>query len=121
MFLLWRLTKHFFFSFESYTNYKTQGWITCCLIWWDDLSDGLLKWSNICEFVVAVDCEGGFVPAAQYPHYLAGAGPHELQAAGAYGALHNNLPPSLNSYPRPPLVSDTCQTCQLELFSFISL
>ncbi|XP_054286424.1 transducin-like enhancer protein 4 isoform X1 [Macrosteles quadrilineatus] len=41
---------------------------------------------------------------AQYPHYLAGAGPHELQAAGAYGALHNNLPPALNSYPRPPLV-----------------
>lgn len=50
--------------------------------------------------------------AAQYPHYLAGgASPHDLQAAaaaaGAYGALHNNLPPSaaLNSYPRPALVS----------------
>lgn len=50
--------------------------------------------------------------AAQYPHYLAGgANPHDLQAAaaaaGAYGALHNNLPPSaaLNSYPRPALVS----------------
>lgn len=49
---------------------------------------------------------------AQYPHYLAGgANPHDLQAAaaaaGAYGALHNNLPPSaaLNSYPRPALVS----------------
>ncbi|XP_066994084.1 transducin-like enhancer protein 4 isoform X2 [Anabrus simplex] len=41
---------------------------------------------------------------AQYPHYLAGAAPHDLQA-GAYGALHNNLPPALNSYPRPPLVS----------------
>ncbi|XP_025193208.1 transducin-like enhancer protein 4 isoform X2 [Melanaphis sacchari] len=48
---------------------------------------------------------------AQYPHYLAGgANPHDLQAAaaaaGAYGALHNNLPPSaaLNSYPRPALV-----------------
>lgn len=52
---------------------------------------------NICYFA-----------AAQYPHYLAGAGPHELQAAaaaGAYGSLHNNLPPSLNAYPRPPLVS----------------
>lgn len=47
--------------------------------------------------------------AAQYPHYLAGAGPHDLQAAaaaGAYGSLHNNLPPSLNAYQRPPLVSD---------------
>lgn len=50
--------------------------------------------------------------AAQYPHYLAGgANPHDLQAAaaaaGAYGALHNNLPPAaaLNSYPRPALVS----------------
>ncbi|KAK7574055.1 hypothetical protein V9T40_011246 [Parthenolecanium corni] len=45
--------------------------------------------------------------AAQYPHYLAGAGPHDLQAAaaaGAYGSLHNNLPPSLNAYQRPPLV-----------------
>ncbi|XP_026685962.1 transducin-like enhancer protein 3 [Diaphorina citri] len=44
---------------------------------------------------------------AQYPHYLGGASPHEIQAAaaaGAYGALHNNLPPSLNAYPRPPLV-----------------
>lgn len=34
--------------------------------------------------------------------------PHDLQAAaaaaaGAYGPLHNNLPPSLNNYPRPPL------------------
>lgn len=50
--------------------------------------------------------------AAQYPHYLAsGANPHDLQAAaaaaGAYGALHNNLPPSagLNNYPRPAMVS----------------
>lgn len=47
---------------------------------------------------------------AQYPHYLGPAAPHELQAAaaaaaGAYGALHNNLPPALNSYPRPPLVN----------------
>uniref|UniRef100_A0A0K8SNJ1 Groucho/TLE N-terminal Q-rich domain-containing protein n=6 Tax=Lygus hesperus TaxID=30085 RepID=A0A0K8SNJ1_LYGHE len=41
---------------------------------------------------------------SQYPHYLAGAGPHDLQAAAGYGALHNNLPPSLNSYPRPPMV-----------------
>lgn len=36
-----------------------------------------------------------------------GAPPHELQAAAAagagYGALHNNLPPALNNYPRPPL------------------
>ncbi|GLV31694.1 groucho [Carabus blaptoides fortunei] len=38
----------------------------------------------------------------QYPPYLAGAGPHELQAS-AYGGLHNNLPPALNNYPRPPL------------------
>lgn len=40
----------------------------------------------------------------QYP-YLAGAGPHELQAAaGAYGALnHHNHLPALNNYPRPPL------------------
>lgn len=48
------------------------------------------------------------IAAAQYPHYLAGAGPHDLQAAaaaGAYGSLHNNLPPALNAYPRPPLVS----------------
>ncbi|XP_072153256.1 transducin-like enhancer protein 4 isoform X2 [Bemisia tabaci] len=41
---------------------------------------------------------------SQYPHYLAGAAPHELQAASAYGALHNNLAPTLNNYPRPPLV-----------------
>lgn len=43
--------------------------------------------------------------SGQYPPpYLAGAGPHELPgAAGPYG-LHNNLPPTLNSYPRPPLV-----------------
>ncbi|XP_075227297.1 protein groucho-like isoform X1 [Lycorma delicatula] len=46
---------------------------------------------------------------AQYPHYLSGASPHDLQvqaaaAVGAYGALHNNLPPALNSYNRPPLV-----------------
>lgn len=34
---------------------------------------------------------------------FAGA-PHELQAAaGAYGAMHNNLQPSLNNYPRPSL------------------
>ncbi|KAK9712319.1 WD domain, G-beta repeat [Popillia japonica] len=40
----------------------------------------------------------------QYPPYLAGAAPHELQAAaGAYGAMHNNLQPSLNNYPRPSL------------------
>ncbi|KAJ8969412.1 hypothetical protein NQ317_009514 [Molorchus minor] len=45
----------------------------------------------------------------QYPPYLAmsnGAAPHELQAAAAagnYGGLHNNLPPALNNYPRPPL------------------
>ncbi|XP_018574154.1 transducin-like enhancer protein 4 [Anoplophora glabripennis] len=45
----------------------------------------------------------------QYPSYLAmsnGAAPHDLQAAAAagnYGGLHNNLPPTLNSYPRPPL------------------
>ncbi|XP_065221828.1 protein groucho isoform X3 [Planococcus citri] len=44
--------------------------------------------------------------AAGYPHYLTGAGPHDLQAAAAsaYGSLHNNLPPALNAYPRPPLV-----------------
>lgn len=49
-----------------------------------------------------------FAAAAQYPHYLAGAGPHDLQAAAAataYGSLHNNLPPGLNAYPRTPLVS----------------
>lgn len=43
---------------------------------------------------------------APYTHYM-GAGPHELQAAAAasaYGSLHNNLPPGLNAYPRPPLV-----------------
>lgn len=45
-----------------------------------------------------------FLFSAQYPHYLAGAAPHELQAASAYGALHNNLAPTLNNYPRPPLV-----------------
>ncbi|XP_066256752.1 transducin-like enhancer protein 4 isoform X1 [Euwallacea similis] len=45
----------------------------------------------------------------QYPPYLGmpnGAPPHELQAAAAgtgYGALHNNIPPALNNYPRPPL------------------
>ncbi|XP_060524762.1 transducin-like enhancer protein 4 [Cylas formicarius] len=46
----------------------------------------------------------------QYPPYLAMAngGPHDLQAAAAaagagYGGLHNNLPPALNNYPRPPL------------------
>ncbi|KAJ8926653.1 hypothetical protein NQ314_020955 [Rhamnusium bicolor] len=45
----------------------------------------------------------------QYPPYLAmsnGAAPHDLQAAAAagnYGGLHNNLPPALNNYPRPPL------------------
>lgn len=49
--------------------------------------------------------DGVFFTAAQYPHYLTGAGPHDLQAAAtAYGSLHNNLPPSLNAYPRPPLV-----------------
>jgi groucho len=40
-----------------------------------------------------------------YPHYLApmnGGGPHDLQAAYGVG-VHNNLPPSLNSYPRAPL------------------
>lgn len=52
-------------------------------------------------------------PAAlgQYPPYLGipnGAPPHELQAAAAaagagYGALHNNIPPGLNNYPRPAL------------------
>uniref|UniRef100_A0A023FB07 Putative transducin-like enhancer of split protein n=2 Tax=Triatominae TaxID=70999 RepID=A0A023FB07_TRIIF len=43
---------------------------------------------------------------SQYPHYLTGAGPHDLQAAAAagYGALHNNVPPTLNSYPRPPML-----------------
>ncbi|XP_017770757.1 PREDICTED: protein groucho-1-like [Nicrophorus vespilloides] len=49
-------------------------------------------------------------PLGQYP-YLAGmsngGGPHDLQAAaaaaGAYGVMHNNLPPTLNNYPRPPL------------------
>lgn len=36
--------------------------------------------------------------------FIVGAGPHDIQAAaGAYGALHNNLPPALNNYPRPPL------------------
>ncbi|XP_034241748.1 protein groucho-like isoform X4 [Thrips palmi] len=41
----------------------------------------------------------------QYPHYLGGAGPHDvLQGPGAPYGLHNNLPPSLNNYPRPPLV-----------------
>lgn len=45
-----------------------------------------------------------FPAAAQYPHYL-GAG-HDLQAAAtAYGSLHNNLPPAMGAYPRPPLVS----------------
>ncbi|XP_049821716.1 transducin-like enhancer protein 4 isoform X2 [Aethina tumida] len=45
----------------------------------------------------------------QYPNYIPitnGASPHELQvaaAAGSYGGLHNNLPPTLNNYPRPPL------------------
>ncbi|KAE8745425.1 hypothetical protein FOCC_FOCC007805 [Frankliniella occidentalis] len=39
----------------------------------------------------------------QYP-YLGGAGPHELPGAGGPYGLHNNLPPGLNSYPRPPLV-----------------
>lgn len=37
---------------------------------------------------------------------FAGGASHDLQAAAAagnYGALHNNLPPALNSYPRPPL------------------
>lgn len=32
--------------------------------------------------------------------------PHDLQAAAAasaYGAIHNNIPPTLNNYPRPPL------------------
>lgn len=44
-----------------------------------------------------------------YPHYHLpmNGGPHELQAAAvaAYGAagVHNNLPPGLNNYPRPPL------------------
>lgn len=40
-----------------------------------------------------------------YPYHLApmnGVGPHELQAAYVAG-VHNNLPPSLNSYPRAPL------------------
>lgn len=58
------------------------------------------------KFILANFC---CIVAAQYPHYLAGAGPHDLQAAaaaGAYGSLHNNLPPALNTYPRPPLVSD---------------
>ncbi|XP_071050806.1 protein groucho-like isoform X1 [Onthophagus taurus] len=42
----------------------------------------------------------------QYPSYLAGmsngASAHDFQAAaaGAYGAMHNNLPPALNNYPR---------------------
>ncbi|CAH1100207.1 unnamed protein product [Psylliodes chrysocephalus] len=48
----------------------------------------------------------------QYPPYLAmsnGGAPHELQAAAAaaaagnYAGLHNNIPPALNNYPRPPL------------------
>lgn len=43
-----------------------------------------------------------------YPHYLGpmnGAAPHDIQAAAAYGAaaVHNNLPPGLNNYPRAPL------------------
>ncbi|XP_059490113.1 transducin-like enhancer protein 4 isoform X2 [Neocloeon triangulifer] len=42
-------------------------------------------------------------PTGQYPPYLAGAAPHELQP-GAYGAHLNNLPPSLNNYQRPPIV-----------------
>lgn len=63
-----------------------------------------------------------FLFTAQYPHYLAGgANPHDLQAAaaaaGAYGALHNNLPPAaaLNSYPRPALVS------RLEMITIIMM
>lgn len=40
----------------------------------------------------------------QYPPYLGGAGPHDLPGAGGPYGLHNNLPPALNSYPRPPLV-----------------
>ncbi|KAF2898886.1 hypothetical protein ILUMI_07285 [Ignelater luminosus] len=48
----------------------------------------------------------------QYPPYLAmsNGAPHDLQAAAVaaaaasgYGPLHNNLPPALNNYPRPPL------------------
>ncbi|ENN83389.1 hypothetical protein YQE_00252, partial [Dendroctonus ponderosae] len=42
----------------------------------------------------------------QYPPYLGmpnGAPPHELQAGAGYGALHNNIPPALNNYPRPPI------------------
>lgn len=63
-------------------------------------------------FFIRLTCVFLVFFVAQYPHYLAGgANPHDLQAAaaaaGAYGALHNNLPPSaaLNSYPRPALVS----------------
>ncbi|KAL0271666.1 UNVERIFIED_CONTAM: hypothetical protein PYX00_008686 [Menopon gallinae] len=52
-------------------------------------------------------------PSLGYPHYLAGAPPHDLAQAGAYGALHNNLPPALNSYPRPPLVGYDPQVPQV--------
>ncbi|KAK6631264.1 Transducin-like enhancer protein 3-B [Polyplax serrata] len=50
---------------------------------------------------------------AGYPHYLTGAPPHDLAQAGAYGALHNNLPPALNNYPRPPLVGYDPQVPQV--------
>lgn len=43
---------------------------------------------------------------AAYPHYLGplnGAAPHDLQAYAAAAAIHNNLPPGLNNYPRAPL------------------
>ena len=48
-----------------------------------------------------------------YPHYLTGAPPHDLAQAGAYGALHNNLPPALNNYPRPPIVGYDPQVPQV--------
>lgn len=44
---------------------------------------------------------------------MAGAPPHDLAQAGAYGALHNNLPPALNNYPRPPLVAYDPQVPQV--------
>ncbi|CAB3360755.1 Hypothetical predicted protein [Cloeon dipterum] len=54
-------------------------------------------------------------PLGQYPPYLPGAAPHDLQA-GAYGAHLNNLPPTLNNYQRPPIFGavDFYRTMQLK-------
>lgn len=63
-----------------------------------------------------MNMQGGIVKAVakppvmnpNYPHYLGpmnGGGPHDLQAAAAYGAVagQHNLPPNMNNYPRAPL------------------